>query len=182
MRTKFTLILMVCALFLAARPIGLSHLAAAEDQQKEGASLSIINEAGKTTALSAADFAKLPRQTLKTKDHSGMAVTYEGVSLAEILSLAQVKLGKDLKGPLLANCLLVEAADGYRVVLALPEVDPAMTDNIVLMADRRNGQPLDAKHGPYQLVVPHEKRQARWVRQVIKISVVQAGEPAKPGP
>jgi hypothetical protein len=46
--------------------------------------------------------------------------------LAEVLRVAGVTLGKDLKGPLLANGLIVEAADGYRVVFALPEIDPAM--------------------------------------------------------
>jgi hypothetical protein len=65
------------------------------------------------------------------------------------------------------------------VVFALPEIDPAMTHNVVLVADRKDGKLLDAKEGPLRLVVLHEKRQARWVKQAIKLSVVRVGEPAK---
>jgi len=134
-------------------------------------SLTLVNESGTVTVLSAKEFAKLPRQSLKAKDHSGAPAEYEGVTLAEVLQTAKVALGKDLKGPLLANCLLVEAADGYRVTFALPEVDPSMTDNLVLLADRKDGKPLDAKEAPYRLVVPQDKKYSRWVRQVTRISV-----------
>jgi hypothetical protein len=34
-----------------------------------------------------------------------------------------------MKGKRLTNCLVVEAADGYRAVIALPELDPTFTDN-----------------------------------------------------
>lgn len=49
----------------------------------------------------------------------------------------------------LSACLLVEAADGYRAVLALPESDPAFTDRVILLADRADGHPLDNKEGPF---------------------------------
>jgi hypothetical protein len=136
-------------------------------------SLKVANEKGKETTLSAEALAKLPRQTAKVKDRQGKPVTYEGVPLTAALRSAEVTLGKDLRGPLLANCLLVEAADGYRVVFALPEVDPGMTDKVVLLADRKDGKPLAAGEGPYRLVVPDEKRPARWVKQVVRIRVVR---------
>ena len=66
----------------------------------------------------------------------------------------------------MALYLLVEAADGYRVIFALPELDPAFTERVVLLADHRDGQPLSTAEGPLRLVVPDEKRHARWVRQV----------------
>jgi len=179
MRTKFALMLIAPALFWAAMPTCFARGTENKGYQKQTNALTVINETGKTTSISAEDFAKLPRQTVKVKDRSGTLVTYEGVSLAEILRAAGVTLGKDLKGPLLANGLVVEATDGYRVVFALPEIDPAMTDNVVLVADRKDGKPLKAKEGPYRLVVPHEKRQARWVRQAIKLSVIPVGTPAK---
>jgi hypothetical protein len=134
-------------------------------------SLTLVNESEKVTNLSAKEFAKLPRKSITVKDHAGISAVYEGVVLAEVLRAAHVSLGKDLKGPLLAHCLLVEAADGYRVVFSLPEVDPSITDNLVLIADRKDGKSLDSKEGPYRLVVPQEKKHARWVRQVTRISV-----------
>jgi hypothetical protein len=144
------------------------------------AALTAVNEKGKTTAFTAEALAKLPRQTVKATDHSGTPATYEGVSLAEVLRAAGVTLGKDLKGPLLANCLVVEAADKYKVVFSLPEIDPEVTDQVVLLADRKDGKALDAKEGPYRLVVPHDKRYMRWVRQVTRIGVQGVTE-AAPG-
>jgi DMSO/TMAO reductase YedYZ molybdopterin-dependent catalytic subunit len=144
--------------------------------------LTVVNDSGKVTILSAQQFAKLPRQTVKAKDHSGMLATYEGVSLAEILREAGVTLGKDLKGPHLADYLLVRAADGYRVVFSLPEIDPAMTDKLALVADRKDGKLLDARNGPYRLVVPHDKGFSRWVRQVVEITVHPAKETGKRAP
>jgi hypothetical protein len=77
-----------------------------------------------------------------------------------------------MKGKRLANCLVVEAADGYRAVIALPEVDPAFTDRQILLAFLRDGKPLGEKEGPYRIVIPDEKRMARWVRQVATLKIV----------
>ena len=111
------------------------------------------------------------------KDHKGNPATYEGVLLADVLRSAGVTLGKDLKGPLLANYLLVEAADGYRVVFALPEVDPELTDKVVLLADRKDGEALNAEDGPFKIIAPGDKRNMRRVRRVTRISV-RSGAPA----
>jgi DMSO/TMAO reductase YedYZ molybdopterin-dependent catalytic subunit len=144
-------------------------------------SVKVENEKGKVTALSAGDLAKLPRKSVKATDSSGKPATYEGVPLAEVLRAGGVTLGKDLmKRPLLANALLVEAADDYRVVFSLPEVDPDLSDNLVLLADRKDGKPLDAKEGPLRLVVPRDKVRMRWVRQVTRLAVRPvATSPAK---
>jgi hypothetical protein len=58
--------------------------------------------------------------------------------------------------------------------LSPPELDAAFKDAIVLLADRRDGQPLGSGEGPLRLLVAHEKRQARWVRQVKVLRVLQA--------
>jgi DMSO/TMAO reductase YedYZ molybdopterin-dependent catalytic subunit len=82
-----------------------------------------------------------------------------------------VTLGKDLKGPLLRNCLVAEAADGYLVILSLAEVDPAMTDKVILVADRKDGKPLDDKEGPFRLIVPHDKLGMRRVKQLTSLNI-----------
>lgn len=124
--------------------------------------------------LSRSDLAKLPRRTVLAKDHDGKEVTYEGVLLADILKLAGVKLGKELRGRQLVQYLLVQAADNYQVVFSLPELDPAFTDRLVLLADRQEGKPLSAPEGPFHIVIPDEKRHARWVRQVITLLILRA--------
>ncbi len=35
----------------------------------------------------------------------------------------------------------------------------------------RDGKPLGAREGPYQIVVPGEKKHARWVRQVVGLRI-----------
>ena len=67
----------------------------------------------------------------------------------------------------------MEAADGYRVVVALPEIDPAFTDKPIVLAFIKNGNPPDEKEGPYRIVIPDEKRMARWVRQVTTLKIVE---------
>ena len=59
----------------------------------------------------------------------------------------------------------------HRAVFALAEFDPDFTDRVILLADRRDGHPLSSKEGPFRIVVPGEKRHARWVREVIALDV-----------
>jgi DMSO/TMAO reductase YedYZ molybdopterin-dependent catalytic subunit len=112
------------------------------------------------------DLAALPRREVRARDRDGREATFTGVALVDLLRLAGVPLGTELRGGNMALYLLVDAADDYRVVFALPELDPAFTERVVLLADHRDGQPLAAAEGPLRLVVPDEKRHARWVRQV----------------
>lgn len=133
--------------------------------------LTIQTESGKQTVITKAEMESLPhiKVSVGTAD---APVTYEGVALEPLLEKAGVTFGQSLRGKRLASCLLVEAADGYRVVIALPEIDPAFSDKQVVLADARGGKPLDQKEGPYRIVIPGEKRMARWVRQVTTLKIV----------
>ena len=156
---------------VTARPAGGQEPRTKPPAAGAAGALKVADETGKEVTLSPEALAKLPRQSVKVKDRRANPATYEGVALGEVLRSAGVTLGKDLRGPLLANCLLVEAGDGYRVAFALPEVDPDMTGKVVLLADRKDGKPLSAEEGPYRVVVPDDKRNTRWVKQVSRISV-----------
>jgi hypothetical protein len=134
--------------------------------------LTVQTEDGKQVALSRADIEALPHAKVTTGAPDAQ-VTYEGVALQAVLEKAGVLFGQSLRGKRLAFCLLVEAADGYRVVIALPELDPAFTDKKIVLAFLRDGKPLDEKEGPYRLVIPDEKRMARWVRQVKALKIVE---------
>ena len=138
-----------------------------------GQQLTIQDEGGKQTVLARADIEALPGLKVTTGASSSSA-TFEGVSLNSVLEKAGVGLGETMKGKRMASYLLVEAADGYRVVFALPEIDPAFGDKRVILAFLKDGKPLDAKEGPYRIVVPDEKRMARWVRQVTTLKIIAA--------
>ena len=109
----------------------------------------------------ATEFAKLPRQSVRAKGHDGVESQYQGVSLIEALARAGVPSGKELRGKALSLFVVVEAADGYREVYALAELDPEFTDRVILVADRRDDKPLPAHSGPLQVIVPGEKKHAR---------------------
>lgn len=133
--------------------------------------LIVRNEEGRETRMSMGEIAKLPRVSVRAKDEKGKESVWEGTALHEVLKAAGVKLGEAIRGAALANYLMVEAADGYRVVFTLPEVDPAFTDLMFLLANGRDGQPMSKYEGRLRIVVPHEKRHARWVRRVVGISI-----------
>jgi hypothetical protein len=165
--------LLFCARASKVRGIALIILVSVALAGAAGAQeISVQNESGTTVKFTAADIAALPHQDVSVDDH-GKAVKYAGVPLKLVLEKAGVTFGESLRGKRLASCLLVEAADGYRVVIALPELDPGFTDRVILLADRVDGHPLDAKEGPFRVIVPGEKRMARWVRQVTVLRIVQ---------
>jgi DMSO/TMAO reductase YedYZ molybdopterin-dependent catalytic subunit len=137
-------------------------------------SLSISGEVERPLKLTSADLGKLPRRTIRAKDHDGKESEYEGSPLIEVLKLVGVKFGEGLRGKNLALYLVVEASDGYRAVYALPELDPAYTDKVIMLVDKRDGKTLDAKEGPLRIVAPDEKMHARWVRQVTGLVIRRA--------
>jgi DMSO/TMAO reductase YedYZ molybdopterin-dependent catalytic subunit len=124
--------------------------------------------------LTAAELMQLPRQTVMARAHDEKEARFEGVALFDVLKKAGLPTGKELRGRAVSLYLVVEASDGYRAVFALPELDPAFTDRVILLADRRDGQALGPRDGPLQIVVPGEKRHARWVRQVIVLRISRA--------
>lgn len=136
--------------------------------------LTVSGEVASPLKLTAADLAKLPRRSVSAKGHDGKEASFDGVELSDILKLAGVKFGEQLRGKDLALFLVVGAFDNYRAVFALPELDHAFTDRLVILADRRDGKPLSEKEGPIRIVVPDEKREARWVRQVVTFTIRRA--------
>lgn len=108
-----------------------------------------------------------------TEEH-GTRATYDGVDLGAVLAKEDVPQGAAVRGAVLAQYVLLIASDGYRVVFALPELDRAFTDRVVLLADRRNGSALPPNLAPFRVIQPDEKRQARWIRSVTEIDIETA--------
>jgi hypothetical protein len=148
--------------------IGTIALLAALAQAQQ---LTVELEVGQQKVLTRAEIEALPHIKVSTAIH-GTPATFEGVALQAVLEKAGVQFGESLRGPRMASCLLVEAADAYRVVIALPEIDPAFTTKQIILAFLRDGKPLDDKEGPYRIVIPNEKRPARWARQVTALRIV----------
>ena len=69
----------------------------------------------------------------------------------------------------LNETLSVIGRDGYTVALALAEIDPDFEGKQVLLAYRKDGQPIG--EGELRLVVPGDKRGGRSVKDVVRIEV-----------
>jgi len=124
--------------------------------------------------LSLSDLARFPRQSVRVTDEVGKESLFDGVLVAEILKSAGVTFGRELRGKKLADYLLVETRDGYRVVFALPEFDASFKQNLVLVAHTRDGGPLTESDGQLRLIIPSEKRYARSVRHLVALHVAHA--------
>jgi DMSO/TMAO reductase YedYZ molybdopterin-dependent catalytic subunit len=159
--------LLVAMVFFAAGPRLFAQSATGPSQITIGGAIA------KPLVVSADDLKKMPRSTVRIA-HDQQTDVYEGVALADLLAKAGVPHGEEIGGPWLSAYVLVEAADGFRGIFSLPEVDPGFLDSQVLVADTLNGAPLAARQGPFRLVVPHDKRAARWVRMLKSITIVQA--------
>jgi DMSO/TMAO reductase YedYZ molybdopterin-dependent catalytic subunit len=122
------------------------------------------------------DFSSLPRRSVVATDPKGRSNEYQGVPLFELLLKGGAPSGDSIHGKNLTLYLQADALDGYEVVYALPEIDTLFTDKIILVADRKNGGPLDEKEAPLQIIVPGEKLHARWIRQLKALKILRSNE------
>ncbi len=134
-------------------------------------SVKVSGEVTKPLTLYAADLAGMKRITANLKDRDGKEHPYTGAPIQQILELAGVTMGKQLRGENLTKYLLVKCADGYQVLFSLAELDSSFTDRTVILADESEGKPLPADRGPFRLIVPGEKKPARSSFQVTELIV-----------
>jgi hypothetical protein len=117
--------------------------------------------------------AALPTATATLTAH-GSNQQCSGVWLRDLLVRAGVPSGDTVRGPALAMTVSAEAADGYRVVFCLGELDAKLGKAPILVADRCDGKALPDGDGPVRLVAQGELRAARSVKQLVKIVVSPA--------
>ena len=124
--------------------------------------------------LSVATFRAMPHvNTTVHNTHTSADESYSGVPLATLLAMIHAPLGDELHGKALASYIVASGSDGYSVVLSIAEVDPSFHGGEILVADTRDGQPL-GKSGPFQVIVSEDKRPARWVHNLVSISLQAA--------
>jgi DMSO/TMAO reductase YedYZ molybdopterin-dependent catalytic subunit len=140
--------------------------------QDNAASLIVGGDVLKPLILSVKELSGLKSSEVKATDRDGKEHTFKGVMLWTILDSAGVTLVGDLRGENLAKYVIVKASDGYEVVFSLPEIDPEFSDKIILLAHEVDGRPLAPTEGPFRLVVPQDKKHARWIRQLTSIQVL----------
>ncbi|HTX33441.1 MAG TPA: molybdopterin-dependent oxidoreductase [Bryobacteraceae bacterium] len=137
------------------------------------ATITVTGVSGKPVELTMADMGNFPQHAVKVAEH-GVPVTFEGVLLKDVLARVDLPVGEPYHRTAGGYYLVVGAADGYRAVFAWAELDPTFMDKPVYLVTQRDGKPLSASDGPFELVTPGEKRNGRWVRQVTELTIRQA--------
>ena len=151
---------------LAAASLALaSNNAPAADQ-----SIVVAQSVERTHTIDPAMVAQLPAIDQKVSFQTGHGpeqATYTGALLWSVLERAEM-LGGDTRAHA-RRAILVTGGDGYVAVMALPEIDPELEGKQVLLAYRRDGQPIDGH--ALRLIVPGDRHGARSVRDVVRIDV-----------
>jgi hypothetical protein len=122
---------------------------------------------GRTATLDPAALAHMP--SVKTHvsfltEHGSEARDYTGATLWSVLQqlrLIATANPRDRE----KQAIVVTGHDGYAVVLAMAEIDPAFEGKHILLAD----EAIPA--GEIRLVVPGDRRGGRSVRDVVRIEI-----------
>jgi len=122
--------------------------------------------------LDSTNWSQFPQASVSEQGHGTPPATYAGIPLHALLARAGAPQGTELRGKAISRVVSVEAADGYRASFALAELDTAFVERTAILANRIDGKPLSSENGPFQVIVQHEKRHARWVRMVTCIRVL----------
>jgi len=151
---------------------------AAWAQQSGAGLLEISGDVPHPRSFQEQDWKQLKHTSMSaTNAHEKKTATYSGVLLLDLLKEAGVPFGENLRGKGLTICVVISAADGYQVTFSIAELDESIGNLQVLVADTEDGKPLAQASGPLRLVVPADKRPARWVRRVKSIRVVANPSP-----
>lgn len=135
--------------------------------------ITISGDGISTVTFTKAMFAELKPVVLMAKAHDEKVHRYTGVALADVLAKAGIGLGDSVKKKIITSYIIVTAADNYKAIYTLPEIDPIFANRTIILANRVDKQPLPEGYAPYQIIVPGEKKHARWMRQVKSIQLVK---------
>lgn len=166
-------VVVLCGLVPAYGVFAETSDATAPKEHPPVATVIVAGDVSRPLQLDTDALSKLPRTSVSASAH-GVEGHWQGVALIEILRAAGAPVDDALRGKNLARYVRVTAADGYRVVFALAELDPAFRDDKVILADHEADRPLGADQGPFRIIAPAEKRPGRWVRQVVRIDLLSA--------
>lgn len=133
--------------------------------------LTVSGEVTKPLTLQAVDLKAMSHTQVTAKDRDGKEHQYSGILVVDLLKQAGATVGGELRGENLTKYVIVKAMDGYEVLFALPELDTEFASRSIILADSVDGASLEPGVGPYRIVVPGEKKPARWIREVKSIEV-----------
>jgi hypothetical protein len=130
--------------------------------------------------VSAADIQAMHRASV-TVPYGDKGV-YTGAVIGDFLAEVGAPSDVRLHRTPVNQIVIVTGQDGFTTVLSLAETEKSFRAEPVIVADQENGKPLDARQGPYRLIIGGELKPARSVYNVIEIELrpVNTNDPARP--
>jgi hypothetical protein len=168
MKNRYSISLSLFLAFLAC--------ASASGQIAEQPAIGVEGEIAHTMVFHPEDLSKMKRVAVTGKDRDGKEHSYSGVAVSDILTRAGVPMNAQLRGDNMTKYLLVRSADGYEILFSLAELDSTFTDRLVMLADSMDKKPLPADSGPFRIIVPTEKKHARWTWKATTFIIRSAKE------
>jgi len=125
--------------------------------------------------LSLSDLQAMPgRRTVEVSYTSGgapLSHTFTGVPLVDVLNAFGLPAEDADHEARLRLYVVLTARDAYQVVVTYSEIDPYLGNAPMLLAWEQDGQPIEADHGPVQLVVPGDLWVSRYIWDISTIEV-----------
>jgi len=135
--------------------------------------IAVSGPSGAERVMTPEDIAALPAVQVTVAvepGHGPPQRTYEGPLLWTLLDHAGA-VHADKFREHVHQAIIATGSDGYSVVVAAGEISPEFGAKQVIVADRVDGQALEAGH--FRLVVPGEKRGGRSARDLVRIRVTE---------
>lgn len=170
--TKFACMAAFGVLALFPLPAFTQDLAPTPRTQAERSTSLTLTVGGISHQLSAATLAAMPQSHLTVHNsHTNRDETYAGVSLYDLLSSAGLPFTKENQQTYLHSYIRAQGTDFYFVLYSASEAQPDLTTSTVLIATRLDGHDLGPE-GAFKLIASNDKRPARWVRNLVSLTLV----------
>jgi hypothetical protein len=133
---------------------------------------------GRTQHLDPAALSRMPSVRTHISfltEHGTEAADYTGATLWSVLQQLGLITSANARDRE-KQAIIVTGHDGYAVVLAMAEIDPAFEGKEVVLADQVNDHAMPA--GEIRLVVPGDRHGGRSVRDVAQIDIRNVASPA----
>lgn len=139
--------------------------------QGERSEMLTLTVGGVSRQISPGDMAKLPQSTLKVHNaHSNRDETYSGVAVADLLASAGLPFSKESQPAFLRSYIRAQGSDFYFVLYSATEVQPELSQTSIIVATQVDGHEI-GPDGRFKLVSSGDKRPARWVRNLVSLSL-----------
>ena len=106
----------------------------------------------------------------------GQAHTAQCVPLIALVDAAGPRENPRIKHHILQFVVVAQGQDGYAVAFSLGELEPLFGHEAAWVALDQDGKPLAADDGPVELLVPGDKKAARWVHGLVTLTLVDEAQ------